>query len=103
VTVAIKSPFTHSEVLLMMIQIPFMDWLGSNLAYTMFAFSMLFVIILAIYIKLFTRYLYEGTLYRHYRLGRLVRESDQGGRVLLMPLIDRLEIFEKESSTTEDI
>ncbi len=86
----------------MMIQIPFIDWLGSNLAYTMFAFSMLFVIILTFYIKLFTRYLYEGTLYRHYRLGKLVRESAQGGRVLLIPIIDRLEIFENESPTTED-
>jgi len=80
----------------MMIQVPFIDWLGSNIAYTMFAFSMLFIIMLAIYIKLFTRFIYAGTLYRHYRMGKLVRESDKGGRVLLVPIIDRLEVYHKE-------
>ena len=86
----------------MMIQVPFMDWLGSNIAYSMFAFSMLFVIILVIYIKMYTRFIYAGTLYRHYRLNRLVRESDQGGRVLLIPFIDRLEVFDKESTEFDE-
>lgn len=71
-----------------------MDWLGSNIAYVMFTFSMLFVIILIIYIKLYVRVFYKGTHYRHYRLGRLVNDNTEGGTVLLIPVIDRLEVFE---------
>lgn len=85
----------------MLIQASFMEWLGSNLAYLMFTFSMLFVIILVIYIKLFVRFFYEGTLYRHYRRGRLLTENNQGGIVYLIPLIDKLEIFDKESSESD--
>ena len=81
----------------MLLQAPFGDWLGSNLAFAMFSLGMLSVFILMIYIKLFVRFFYEGTLYRHYRRGKLIKESDQGGLVALIPLIDRLEVFEKES------
>ena len=86
----------------MMAQVPFMDWLGSNIAYTMFAFSMLFVIILAIYIKLYVRVFYKGTHYRHYRLGKLLRDSNEGGTVLLIPVIDRLEVFDEISSESNE-
>lgn len=79
-----------------------MDWLGSNLAGMMFAISMLLVIIMVIYIKLYVRFFYEETHYRHYRLGRLLKESDQGGRVVLIPLIDRLEIFNGESTEFDE-
>nr|KXH75126.1 MAG: hypothetical protein AM325_05090 [Candidatus Thorarchaeota archaeon SMTZ1-45] len=81
-----------------MIQASFMDWLGSNLAGMMFALSMLFVIMLIIYIKLFVRIFYKGTLYRHYRKGRLLTESDKGGMVALIPFLDRLEVFDEEST-----
>lgn len=80
----------------MLIQAPFADWLGSNLAYALFALGMLVVFILMIYIKLFVRHFYKGTLYRHYRRGKLIEESDQGGLVVLIPLFDRLEVFEPE-------
>ena len=86
----------------MLIQASFMEWLGSNLAYLMFAFSMLFIIILIIYIKLFVRYFYKGTLYRHYRRGRLLTENDQGGMVYLIPFIDKLEVFDKESTEFDE-
>ena len=86
----------------MLIQASFMEWLGSNLAYLMFTFSMLFVIILVIYIKLFARFFYEGTLYRHYRRGRLLTENDQGGMVYLIPFIDKLEVFDKESTELDE-
>jgi hypothetical protein len=86
----------------MMAQVPFMDWLGSNIAYTMFAFSMLFVIIMAIYIKLYVRVFYKGTHYRHYRLGKLLRDSNEGGTVLLIPVIDRLEVFDEISSESNE-
>jgi hypothetical protein len=79
-----------------------MDWLGSNLAGMMFAISMLLVIIMVIYIKLYVRIFYKGTLYRHYRRGRLLTENDQGGRVLLIPLIDRLETFDRESTESDE-
>jgi hypothetical protein len=83
-----------------------MDWLGSNLAGMMFAISMLLVIIMVIYIKLYVRLyvriFYKGTLYRHYRRGRLLTENDQGGRVLLIPLIDRLETFDRESTESDE-
>jgi hypothetical protein len=81
-----------------MIQASFFDWLGSNLAGVMYTLGMLFVIILVIYIKLFVRFFYEGTLYRHYRRGRLLTENDKGGRVVLIPIFDRLEVFESEST-----
>ena len=58
---------------------------------------MLWVIILIIYIKLYVRYFYEGTLYRHYRRGKLIKESDQGGLVARIPFFDRLEVFEEEN------
>jgi len=79
-----------------------MEWIGSNLAYMMFAFSMLFVIILIIYIKLYVRIFYEGTLYRHYRKGRLLTENDQGGMVALIPFFDRLEVFDRESTEFDE-
>jgi hypothetical protein len=81
----------------MLIQSSIFDWLGSNFAYMLYAFSMLWVIILIIYIKAFVRYFYEGTLYRHYRRGKLIKESDQGGLVALIPFFDRLEVFEEEN------
>ena len=86
----------------MLIQVPFTDWLGSNLTYMMFAFSMLFIIILVIYIKLYVRYFYEGTLYRHSRRGRLLTENDKGGLVVLIPFFDRLEVFDRESTEFDE-
>ena len=86
----------------MLIQASLMEWIGSNLAYMMFAFSMLFVIILVIYIKLYVRIFYEGTLYRHYRKGKLLTENDQGGMVVLIPFFDRLEVFDRESTEFDE-
>ena len=80
----------------MLILLQFFDWLGSNLAYMMFALSMLFLFIMIIYIKFFFRTFYPGTLYRHYRRGKLLEENDQGGKVVLIPLIDRLEVFDDD-------
>jgi hypothetical protein len=85
-----------------MIQSAFFDWLGSNLAYLMFAFGMLWVIFLMLYIKFFVRVFYEGTLYRHYRRGRIIKESDQGGMVALIPLLDRIEVFDREHTEYEE-
>ncbi|MFX1560024.1 MAG: hypothetical protein ACFFBL_05515 [Promethearchaeota archaeon] len=75
-----------------------MDWLGSSFAYMMFAWGMLLFIIILIYIKFYFHVFYKGTLYRHYRRGRLLTENNQGGKVALIPFIDKLEVFEKESS-----
>ena len=80
----------------MLIQASVFDWLGSNLAFMLFALGMLQVFILMIYIKLYVRVFYEGTLYRQYRRGKLIKESDQGGLVALIPFFDRLEVFDKE-------
>lgn len=68
----------------------------------MFTLGMLVVFILIIYIKLFVRFFYEGTLYRHYRRGRLLKESDKGGRVLLFPFIDKLEVFNGTSTEFDE-
>jgi hypothetical protein len=86
----------------MLILLQFFDWLGSNLAYMMFALSMLFLFILIIYIKFFFRTFYPGTHYRHYRKGRLLEESDQGGKVILIPLIDRLEVFDDDDDENNE-
>jgi regulator of protease activity HflC (stomatin/prohibitin superfamily) len=64
--------------------------------------GMLWVFVLMIYIKLFVRIFYEGTIYRHYRKGRLLKESDQGGMVVLIPFIDRLEVFDRESTEFDE-
>ena len=85
-----------------MLQASLFDWLGSNLAFTVFALGMLNVFILMIYIKLYVRIFYEGTLYRHYRKGKLLRESDKGGMVALIPFFDRLEVFDKESTEFDE-
>ncbi|MFW9789491.1 MAG: hypothetical protein ACFFE2_15155 [Candidatus Thorarchaeota archaeon] len=84
-----------------MIQASFADWLGSNLAYAMFALGMLLVFILMVYIKFFVHYFYEGTLYRQYRRGKLIKESDRGGLVTLIPLFDRLEVFDEEDENND--
>jgi hypothetical protein len=86
----------------MLIQTSFMDWLGSNVATLMFTFSMLLFIILIIYIKLFVHIFYEGTLYKHYRKGRLLKESDKGGMVALIPFLDRLEVFDNEYTESDE-
>jgi regulator of protease activity HflC (stomatin/prohibitin superfamily) len=80
----------------MLLQVPFGDWLGSNLAFVVFSLGMLLIFILMIYIKFFVRYFYEGEFYRQYRFGKVIKESDQGGLVALIPFFDRLEVFEKE-------
>jgi hypothetical protein len=85
----------------MLIQSSFMDWLGSNLAAMAFAFGMLIFIIMMIYVRLFVRSFYKGTLYRHYRRGRLLTESNQGGRVVLIPFIDRLEVFDNADDVAD--
>jgi len=79
-----------------MMQASVFDWLGSNLAFIVFSLGMLWVFILMIYIKFFVRFFYEGTLYRQYRRGQLIKESDHGGLVAMIPFFDRLEVFEKE-------
>ena len=86
----------------MLIQAGYMDWLGSSFAFIMFTFSMLVFFFLIIYIKLYVRVIYEGSHYRHYRLGRLLAEGNEGGRVLLIPFIDRLEVFDKETAESDD-
>ena len=85
-----------------MLQGGYMDWLGSSFAFIMFTFSMLFFFLLIIYIKLYVRVIYEGTQYRHYRLGKLISEGDGEIRILLVPIIDRLEIFDKEAAESDD-
>ena len=80
-----------------------LDWLSQNLFIAVGIMFVLFVVILAIYFKLFVRIIYEGTTYRHYRKGRLMQESDKGGTVFLLPFFDKLEIIPPADPTVEDI
>ena len=80
-----------------------MDWLAQNLLITVGIFFTVFVVILAIYFKLYVRIIYEGTTYKHYRKGRLMRESDKGGTIFLLPFFDNLEVIPPAESTVEDI
>lgn len=75
------------------VQAEILDWLTQNVFFTVVLFTILFIVILAIYIKLFVRIVNEGITYRHYRKGRLLRESNNGGMVVLIPFLDRIEIF----------
>lgn len=78
------------------------NWFAQNLTLTLVILIILQVMILAIYLKLFLRIIYEGTTYRHYRKGRLLRESNRGGMILLIPFIDKFEIVPPTESTVED-
>jgi hypothetical protein len=69
------------------------DWLAQNVFFSVALLSVLFIVLLAIYIKLFVRIVYEGITYRHFRKGRLLKESNSGGMVVLIPFLDRIEIF----------
>jgi hypothetical protein len=60
------------------------------------------VVILAIYFKLYARIIYEGTTYKHFRKGRLMRESNKGGMVVLIPFLDKLEIIPPDEPSVED-
>lgn len=76
-----------------LMQIGIFDWLAQNTFMAVGIFFILFVVILVIYFKLFVRIIYEGTTYRHYRKGRLMREGDKGGTIFLLPFFDKLEII----------
>ena len=87
----------------MLIQTGIFDWFSQNLMLTVGLFFVILVLILAFYLKLFARMVYEGTVYRHYRKGRLLRESDRGGLVILIPFIDKLEIIPPTEPTTDSV
>ncbi|MGY5859432.1 MAG: hypothetical protein RTU63_08680 [Candidatus Thorarchaeota archaeon] len=72
------------------------NWFAQNLFLTLVILIILQVVILAIYLKFFLRIIHEGTTYRHYRKGRLLRESNKGGMILLIPFIDKFEIVAPE-------
>lgn len=79
-----------------------MDWLAQNTFVAVGIFFILFVVILAIYFKLYARIINEGTTYKHFRKGRLMRESDKGGMVVLIPFFDKLEIIPPDEPSVED-
>lgn len=86
-----------------LLQTGILDWFAQNPLFAVSLFSLLLLVAFAIYIKLFVRIFYEGTPYRHYRKGRLLRESDRGGLVVLIPFLDRLEIISPSEPSIEDI
>ncbi|TFG31881.1 hypothetical protein EU528_04925 [Candidatus Thorarchaeota archaeon] len=74
-------------------QAEIMEWFSQNLVLTVSIFIIIFIMILAIYIKLFVHLIYEGITFRHFRKGRLLRESYNGGLVVLIPFLDKLELI----------
>ena len=84
------NPISWVEVSL---QAGIMDWFSQNLALTVSIFFILLIMILTIYIKLYVRIIYEGITFRHFRKGRLLRESNSGGMVVLIPFFDKLELI----------
>lgn len=85
-----------------MIQTGMTGWSSQNLLLTVLVLSMFFVLILAVYIKFQVRIIYEGTRYKHYRKGVLMRESNKGGMVVLIPFLDKLEIIPSSNTTMDD-
>ncbi|TFG95083.1 hypothetical protein E4H12_14015 [Candidatus Thorarchaeota archaeon] len=83
-------------------QADLMEWFSQNLLLTVGILFILQVVLLAIYAKLFVRIIQEGTTYRHYRKGRLLRESIKGGMVVLLPFLDKLEIIPPVEPTLKD-
>ena len=83
-------------------QADLMEWFSQNLLLTVGMFFILQVVVLAIYAKLFVRIIQNGTTYRHYRKGRLKRESEKGGMIFLIPFLDKLEIIPPAEPTLED-
>ena len=53
-------------------------------------------------LKLYARIIYVGTTYKHFRKGRLLRESDKGGTIFLIPFLDKLEIIPPDEPSVED-
>ena len=83
------------------LQADMLDWLAQNLLFLVGIIFILQVVMLAIYAKLFVRIIQKGTTYRHYRKGRLKRESEKGGMIFLIPFLDKLEIIPPAEPTLE--
>ncbi|MGY5881538.1 MAG: hypothetical protein RTV31_14905 [Candidatus Thorarchaeota archaeon] len=77
-----------------------MNWFAENVFLTFLFILILLVVILAIYFKLYVRIIYEGTTYKHFRKGLLLRESNKGGTVFLLPFFDKLEIVNPAEPTS---
>ncbi|MFW9847124.1 MAG: hypothetical protein ACFFD6_10270 [Candidatus Thorarchaeota archaeon] len=85
----------------MMAQTGIFDWLVENLGLAILLLGVSLIILMAIYFKLYVRIIYEGTTYRHYRKGRLVKETNKGGMVILIPFFDKLEIEESDLESSQ--
>lgn len=85
-----------------MIQSGSMNWFAENVLLSVLIIFIVLVVILGIYLKLQVHVIYEGTIYRHYRKGRLLLESDKGGMIFLLPFFDKLEIIPPTEPTSED-
>ncbi len=72
-------------------QASILAWLGDNLAIFIALVTILMMILLGIYIKMFVSILPEGTHYRLFRKGKIIREAN-GGLVVRIPFFDVLEI-----------
>jgi hypothetical protein len=82
-----------------MLQSSALDWLATNLWFVVLLFGIINLVIVASYVKFYVRIIREGFTYRHYRKGKLLKESREGGIVALIPLLDEIEIDPFDSDT----
>jgi len=80
----------------MLLQI--LDDLLNNWQLIFLSFTTLIIILMALYIKMYARIYPPGTHYRHYRKGRIIREGNNGGMVIMIPFLDSVEVVEIDTS-----
>lgn len=60
-------------------------------------------VLLVGYIKVYAHIFPEGTHYRHYRKGRLIRQGSNGGMVIRIPFLDHVEIVGIDSTMIDPL
>jgi len=65
-----------------------------------FLFGIIWIICLALYFKFYVRIIRQGTHYRHYRRGVLIKEGNSAAFIIRIPFIDKLEIDDESSYST---
>lgn len=75
----------------MLEQISIYDLFFENLQLSLLLIIAVVIIIEVIFVKLFVKIVRQGVHFKHFRRGRLIKESRDGGICSLIPIIDRLE------------
>jgi len=74
-----------------------------NLGLFLGLFMVIVLVLIAVYVKLYVRIFTPGTHYRHYRKGRLIMEGNNGGMVVRVPFLDRIEVVGMDTTMIDPL